>query len=149
MLGINRVILTGRIGNDPTIAYTPAGTPQVRMSLAVPKPPYKDKNGQKVQPEPNWLQIWAYGPAAENCAQFLVKGQQIGVEGTLQRRDFTGTDGNEVRNYVFVSATRVLFGNKPRSQSPTAPDGDHPETEEEHVQQTEVSEQKGEEDLPF
>lgn len=147
MLGMNRVILTGRIGNDPTVTYTPSGTPQVRLSLAVPKPPYKSKDGQKVQPDPNWFQIWIYGPTAENCAQYLVKGQQIGVEGTLQRRDFTGGDGNEVRNYIFVAASRVIFGNKPRNAGPTAPDAEHPQNNDDSPQATELD--KGEEDLPF
>jgi len=150
MLGMNRVILTGRVGNDPTVSYTPNGTPQVRLSLAVPKPPYKSKDGQKVQPDPNWFQIWIYGPAAENCATYLVKGQQIGVEGTLQRRDFTGGDGNEVRNYIFVSASRVIFGNKPRSQTPAAPDAEHPESPGDPERQTELNEDTPTgDDLPF
>jgi len=148
MLGINTVTLTGRIGNEPTVTYTPQGTPQVRVSLAVPKPPYKDKAGEKVQPEPNWFQVWIYGPAADNCARWLVKGQEIGVQGTIQRRDFTGKDGKEVRNYIFIAASRVIFGNKPRGQSPTAPDVAHPEDGGGSPRETEVTDQK-EDELPF
>jgi len=144
MLGINTVTLTGRIGNIPTIAYTPSGTPQVRVSLAVPKPPYKDKAGQKVQPDPNWIQVWIYGPAAESAAQWLVKGQQLGVIGSLQRRDFDGRDGARV-NYFFVAANRVLFGDTPRGQAPTEPDAEQPVVGAESTVETEVS--KGE--LPF
>ena len=84
MSGINKVILIGRLGQDPELKYTPAGVAVANMSMATSEN-WTDKAGQK-QEKTEWHRIVVWGKLGELCNQYLKKGKQCYVEGKLQTR---------------------------------------------------------------
>ena len=84
----NKVVLLGRLGQDPDVRVTQNGTMCVNASLATNR---IDKNKTT-----DWHKIVIWGKAAEVCERYCKKGTLILVEGELQYRNFEGKDGNKV-----------------------------------------------------
>ena len=73
-MSINKVLLIGRLGQDPELKYTPSGTPVCNFSLATSEN-WADKNGQK-QERTEWHRVVVWGKLAELCNKYLAKGRQ-------------------------------------------------------------------------
>lgn len=92
--GINRVILIGNLGDDPTVRYMPNGNAVANVTLATSES-YKDKNsGLEVQ-KTEWHRVVLFGKLAEITGEYVRKGSQIYVEGKLQTRKWTDQQGQE------------------------------------------------------
>jgi single-strand DNA-binding protein len=101
---INRVILVGRLTADPSLRYTPSGVAVCSFTLAVNRP-FTNQKGER---EADFIQCVAWRKAGENVANFLRKGNLVGVDGRLQTRSYEGQDGKRV--YVTeVVADSVQF----------------------------------------
>jgi len=74
-------IITGNLGNDPQMRYTPGGSPVTNFSVAVNKQ-YTNNAGDTVK-KTVWYAVSAFGKLAEVCNQYLAKGRQVLVEGEL------------------------------------------------------------------
>lgn len=97
---INRVILVGRLTKDPDLRYTPNGKAVCSFTLACNRP-FGDNEADFIN-----CNIW--GKPAENLANYIKKGGQIGIEGRIQTRNYENSEGNRV--YVTeVVADRVQF----------------------------------------
>lgn len=96
----NRIILIGRLTADPVLKYTPQGTAVATFTLAV--------NRRFNRDETDFIPIVTWRGLAENCAQYLTKGQQTAIEGRLQLRSYEGKDGVR-RNVAEVIADDVRF----------------------------------------
>lgn len=104
-MGVNKVILIGRLGQDPELKYTPNGTPVVNFNIAT-NYAWTDKKGKK-QTGVDWHRIIAWNKLGEICAEYLAKGRQVYVEGKLKTRSWE-KDGR--RNYITeVVASDVQF----------------------------------------
>lgn len=90
--GVNKVILVGNLGQDPEIKYTANNTAVCNMRLATTET-YKDQNGE-TQEKTEWHNLVAWARLAEICEQYLKKGSQIYVEGSIQYRQYEDKDGN-------------------------------------------------------
>lgn len=101
---MNKVILIGRLGQDPKLAYTPGGVAVASMSLATDES-YTDREGNKVD-KAEWHRVVAFGKPAEFCSNYLSKGRLILVEGSLQTRKWQDKAGND-RYTTEVKAQRV------------------------------------------
>jgi single-strand DNA-binding protein len=100
---INNVTLVGRLTKDPELKYTPSGVAVANFTLAVNRP-FKT-NGEN---EADFINITVWRKPAENAANFLKKGSLAGVTGSIQTRNYEGSDGKRV--YVTeVVADRVQF----------------------------------------
>ena len=110
---LNRVILIGRLTRDPELRYTQQGTAVARFTLAV--------NRKFKREETDFIDIVVWQKQAENCAQYLTKGQLAMVEGRLQVRSYEGQDGQK-RKAVEVVADDVKFLSKPGTGSPSHSD---------------------------
>lgn len=110
MGSVNRVILIGNLGSAPELKkLSDSGKAVCNFSIACNET-WKDAQGQK-QERVEWVRIAAWGPQGENCAKYLVKGQQVYVEGRLQTRKYQ-KDGQD--HYATdVVADRVVFLGKP------------------------------------
>ncbi len=80
--GLNKVILIGRLGQDPELKYTPDGIAYCKFSLATDNV-YKDKQGNRVT-QTEWHSIVAWRKLAELCHTYLKKGSLIYCEGILR-----------------------------------------------------------------
>jgi len=107
---VNKVILVGRLGKDPELKYTQAGTPVVRFSLATDET-WKDQNGDKQQ-RTEWHNIVAWRKLAEICGQYLTKGRLIFLEGKLQTRNWEDKEGNKRYTTEIVADNMVMLGGK-------------------------------------
>lgn len=83
---LNKVILIGRLGQDPKLAYLPSGQAVVNARIATDES-YKDQSGQRVD-RTEWHNITVYGRQAEFVANYLRKGSLIMVEGSLRTRNY-------------------------------------------------------------
>lgn len=95
---MNVVIISGNLGRDPELSYTPqTQTACCRLSVAVAR--------QKKNEQPDWVRVTVWGRQAETCNQYLTKGQEVKVVGSL--RINKDKDGKE---YAEVVANNVELG---------------------------------------
>ena len=101
---MNRVVLIGRPTKDPELQFTPgAGKAVTKFILAVNRRYKKDG-----QPEADFLPIVVWGKIAENTANYVRKGSQIGVSGSIRTRSYEAKDGNK-RYVTEIVADEVQF----------------------------------------
>lgn len=129
------IIIVGRLGGDPEMRYTPAGKAVTNFSVATDRK-YSTSDGQLVE-ETTWFRVSTWGKSAENCSQYLHKGNKVLVEGRLVPdketggpRVWTRQDGTPAASFE-VSADNVRFlsskgeGNGQAEEAPEAvPAGD-------------------------
>lgn len=89
---LNRVVLVGRLTRDPELRYTPNGVAVGNFNIAVNRP-FKNQNGEN---EADFIQGVVWKKAAENLANYMKKGNLIGVDGRIQTRNYEGSDGKTV-----------------------------------------------------
>lgn len=87
----NKVQLIGRLGNAPEIKTTAAGKKMARISIAT-NTLYRNAQGERVK-ETQWHNLVAWGRIAEIAEEFLVKGQEVAVEGKLVNRSYEDQAG--------------------------------------------------------
>jgi len=100
---VNKVILIGRLGQDPKLNYLPSGSPVAEFTVATDDS-YKNKEGQKVE-QTEWHRVKVYGKSAEFCGNYLSKGRLVYVEGTIRTRSWDDKDGQKrYTTEIIVSA---------------------------------------------
>ncbi len=109
MLTLNKVMIIGNVGTDPEMRFTPNGNPVTSFRVAT-NWVYTTPEGERKQ-ETEWFTVVAWNRLAENCNQFLAKGQRVYAEGRLRTRTWEGQDGQR-RSRSEVIANRVLFLDK-------------------------------------
>ncbi len=106
MAGVNKVIIVGRLGNDPETKQVGSSGTVTRLSVATSEN-WVDKEGQK-QERTEWHRIVVWGKLAEICGRHLAKGRQVYVEGRLQTRSWEDQQGQK-RYATEVVANTVQF----------------------------------------
>jgi single-strand DNA-binding protein len=108
--GLNKVMIIGRLGRDPEMRYTPSGRPVTTFTIATSRT-WNTSDGER-HTETEWFNVVAWGNLAEICKQYLVKGQQIYVEGRLQSRQWEDTEG--ARHYAteIVANEMIMLGDR-------------------------------------
>ena len=89
---INRVILTGRLTNNPELKYTTSGNAVATFNLAVNRQ-FKNQNGER---EADFIRCIIWRKSTENLTNFTHKGSLIGVEGRIQTRSYENQQGQRV-----------------------------------------------------
>jgi single-strand DNA-binding protein len=111
MASFNRVILMGNLTRDPELRYNPNGTPVANFGIAVNR---KYRQGEELKEEVSFFDIVVFGKQAENCGQYLTKGNSVLVDGRLQQRRWE-SEGQK-RSKVEVVAENITFMPKQKSQ---------------------------------
>jgi single-strand DNA-binding protein len=104
--GVNTVTLIGNLGQAPELRSTQSGLKVANFSVATNEN-WVGKTGDK-QTRTEWHRVVVWGKLAETCSQYLSKGRQVHVEGTLRTRTFTTAEGTE-RTVTEVHASKVTF----------------------------------------
>jgi len=112
-MSVNKVILVGRLGQDPDVRYMPNETAVCNFSLATSSS-YKDKSGEKVD-QTEWHRIVMFGKVAEIAKEYLKKGSQVFIEGRLQTRKWQTKEGQDRYTTEVVAATMQMLGSKDSS----------------------------------
>ena len=105
MSGVNKVIIIGRLGQDPEMKAVGQGTTVTRLNVATSEN-WVGKDGQK-QERTEWHRIAVWGKLAEICGKYLAKGRQVYVEGRLQTRSWE--DNGQKKYSTEIVATTVQF----------------------------------------
>jgi len=121
-MSVNKVILLGRLGQDPELKYTPGGSAVCNFSLATTEA-WTDKQGQK-QEKTEWHRIVVWGKLAELCNQYLAKGRQAFLEGRLQTRSWDDKEGNKRYTTEILASTVQFIGGATASNNSQAPNVD-------------------------
>ncbi len=114
MSSINKVILIGRLGKDPEVKYTPSGAPVAKFSLATDEV-FKDRAGEQ-QRRTEWHNIVAWNRLAEICGEYLTKGKQVYIEGSIRSRQWEDQSGNKRTSYEIVAREMKMLGSKGDSE---------------------------------
>ena len=119
-----KVHAVGRLGADPELKYTNAGTAVCNFTMASGKK-YKTKEGEKKE-STEWMKVTAWGKLGEICGEYLKKGKQISIEGEIQTRKWEGKDGNTRYTTEIVLREMEMLGggDKPREETADVPSED-------------------------
>ncbi len=112
-MSLNKVILIGRLGQDPETRYMPDGNAVSNFSLATSEK-WKDQSGQPKE-RTEWHHITMYRRLAEIAGQYLKKGSLVYIEGKIQSRKYTGKDGIERTAYEIIANEMKMLGSKNES----------------------------------
>ncbi len=129
---MNNVNLIGRLTRDPELRYIPgSGTAVTKFSIAVDKGLSRDKKQEmesKGQPTADFINIVVWGKSAENCANYLVKGRLVGVQGSIQTGSYIKDDGSKVYTTdIRANSVEFLeFGDKQNNTQEEYYPGFHP-----------------------
>jgi single-strand DNA-binding protein len=105
-MSVNKVILIGNLGRDPEVRFTAGGKALARFSIATSEM-WNDAEGTR-QERTDWHNIVVWGKQAESCGQYLQKGRQVYIEGSIRNRQYDDKDGN--KKYITeIHALRVQF----------------------------------------
>jgi single-strand DNA-binding protein len=105
-MSLNKVLLIGNLGKDPEVRFTPGGRAVARFPVATSEV-WNDQEGQR-QERTEWHNVVVWGKQAETCGQYLAKGRQVFLEGSVRSRQYDDKEGN--RRYITaVIAQRVQF----------------------------------------
>ncbi|HFT6954898.1 TPA: single-stranded DNA-binding protein [Proteus mirabilis] len=92
--GVNKAVIIGNLGDDPTVRYSPNGTVFANLSVATSEI-WTDKNTGEKRERTDWHNISIQGKLAEIAGQYLKKGSQVYIEGKMRTRKYQGNDGQD------------------------------------------------------
>lgn len=123
-MSLNKVILIGRLGKEPTIRFMPNGEAVCNFSVATSES-WKDQSGQR-QERIEWHNITMYRRLAEIAGQYLKKGSQVYLEGKIQSRKYTDKNGVERTAYDIIANEMKMLGGgnseqQAQGETPTPP----------------------------
>lgn len=133
---MNKVILSGHLGEDPVPRYMPSGQPLATASMATNER-WRDKDSGETKESTEWHPLVIFGKPSENFTKICQKGSLVQIEGRLRTRTYT--DKQKVtrrRTEIIVDGWELLANGRPNSgaQAPNPPsttppadmDGDYP-----------------------
>jgi single-strand DNA-binding protein len=124
---VNKVILIGRLGKDPELKYTPSGAPVAKFSLATDEN-FKDRTGEQ-QRRTEWHNIVAWNKLAEICGEYLTKGKQVYIEGSIRSRQWQDQSGNKRTSYEIIANQMQMLGSKGDTEQAAAASANRPAPE--------------------
>ena len=110
--GVNKVILVGTLGKDPEVRYSQAGAAMTSISVATNES-WKDKVTGEKQERTEWHRVKMFGRLAEIAGEYLKKGRQVYIEGSLRTDKYTDKSGVEKYSTdIIASEMQMLGGNE-------------------------------------
>ena len=94
MASVNKVIIVGNLGRDPEMRTFPSGDQVANVTIATTDK-WKDKQSGEMREATEWHRVVFNGRLAEIAGQYLRKGSQVYVEGSLRTRKWTDQSGVE------------------------------------------------------
>lgn len=130
--GVNKVIIIGNLGQDPEIRYMPNGGAVANLSLATSET-WRDKQTNEMREKTEWHRVVIFGKLAEIAGEYLKKGSQVYIEGSLQTRkwqDQSGQDRYSTEVVVNIGGTMQMLGGR---------NGDAPATDQSGQEQSQAT----------
>jgi len=111
MASVNKVIIVGNLGRDPETRYMPSGDAMTSITVATTDT-WKDKATGEKKEQTEWHRISFFGKLAEIAGQYLKKGSQVYIEGSLRTRKYTDKDGVEKYATDIRADTMQMLGSR-------------------------------------
>ncbi len=109
--GINKVILIGNLGADPETRAMPSGTTVANLRVATSES-WRDKQSGEQQERTEWHRVALFGRLAEIAAEYLKKGSQVYIEGSLRTRKWQDKQGNERYSTEIIGNELQMLGGR-------------------------------------
>ena len=121
MASVNKVIIVGNLGRDPETRYLPSGEAVTNISVATTDS-WKDKASGEKKELTEWHRVAFFGRLAEIAGEYLKKGSQVYVEGSLRTRKWQDKEGKDRYTTEIRADTMQMLGSRagagePRSES--------------------------------
>ncbi|TAM95139.1 MAG: single-stranded DNA-binding protein [Rhodanobacteraceae bacterium] len=107
--GVNKVILIGNLGADPETRYSASGTAMCSVSLATSES-WKDKQTGEMQDRTEWHRVKFFGKLAEIAGEYLKKGRQVYIEGSIRSSKYTDKEGIERWSTDIIANNMQMLG---------------------------------------
>lgn len=120
MAGVNKVIILGRLGQDPEMTYTASGMAVCKFSLATSE---KNKEGKETTA---WHRLIAFGKTGEIIGQYMTKGRELYVEGKLSYGQYEKDGITRYTTDIIVKEFSFIGGNQ-QNQSYQKPEQPNPQ----------------------
>jgi len=117
MASVNKVIVVGNLGRDPEMRSFPSGDQVANVTIATTDR-WRDKTSGEMREATEWHRIVFNGKLAEIAGQYLRKGSQVYVEGSLRTRKWTGQDGVEKYTTEIRADQMQMLGSRQGSGAP-------------------------------
>ena len=109
--GVNKVILVGTLGKDPEVRYSQAGAAMTSISVATNES-WKDKVTGEKQERTEWHRVKFFGRLAEIAGEYLKKGGQVYIEGSLRTEKYTDKQGVEKYSTDIIANEMQMLGGR-------------------------------------
>ncbi len=109
--GVNKVILIGNLGKDPEVRYLPSGSAVANCTLATSES-WKDKQTGEQQERTEWHNVVFFNRLAEIVGEYLKKGSQVYVEGSLRTRKWQDKEGRDRYTTEIVAGEMQMLGSR-------------------------------------
>lgn len=120
MSSVNKVILIGHLGRDPETRTFPSGDQVCNVTIATSEK-WKDKQSGEMREATEWHKVVFNGKLAEIAAQYLRKGAQVYVEGSIKTRKYTDKDGVEKYATDIIAENMQMLGGRGDGAPASAP----------------------------
>jgi single-strand DNA-binding protein len=121
--GVNKVTIVGNLGQDPEVRYMPSGGAVTNISVATSES-WKDKQTGQPQERTEWHRIVFFNRLAEIAGEYLKKGSQVYIEGSLRTRKWQDQSGQDRYTTEIVASEMQMLGG--RQSMDIAPEYDQP-----------------------
>lgn len=109
--GINKVILVGNLGKDPDVRYMPSGSQVTNVTIATSES-WKDKQSGESKERTEWHNVVFFNRLAEIAGQYLKKGSQCYIEGSLRTRKWQDKEGKDRYTTEIVANEMQMLGGR-------------------------------------
>src|SRR5579862_6205572 len=109
--GVNKVILVGNLGADPETRAMPSGTTVANLRIATSES-WRDKQSGEQQERTEWHRVVLFGRLGEVAAEYLKKGSQVYIEGSLRTRKWQDKQGVERYSTEIVGNEMQMLGGR-------------------------------------
>jgi single-strand DNA-binding protein len=109
--GVNKVILIGNLGADPETRAMPSGSSVANLRIATSES-WRDKQSGEQQERTEWHRVALFGRLAEIASEYLRKGSQVYIEGSLRTRKWQDKQGNERYSTEIIGNELQMLGGR-------------------------------------
>lgn len=109
--GINKAIIVGNVGQDPEVRYMPSGSAVAELSVATTEN-WKDKQTGEKQERTEWHRVTFFGKLAEIVGEYVRKGSQVYVEGSIRTEKWQDKSGNDRYTTKIIANEMQMLGGK-------------------------------------
>jgi single-strand DNA-binding protein len=111
MASVNKVIIVGNLGADPETRYLPSGEAVTNIRVATTDR-WKDKQSGETKEATEWHRIAFFGRLAEVAGEYLKKGSQVYVEGSIRTRKWQDKEGQDRYSTEIRADTLQMLGRR-------------------------------------